>query len=305
MRWLVLLVAVLMFGVSVYAQDADNPTITCPASESVTTGLQELNFTVDEVARSAFIYVPQSYDPTTPAPLVLSFHGFASMPLQQRRFSAWDALADEHGFIVAYPQGTGFPLRWNSGTLGFGDSASDDVAYVGALIDEIAKAYCVDDARVYANGLSNGGGMSHRLACELSDRITAIGGVAGYYTLETCEPTRAVPVIVFHGDADMIVPIEGTKGDFPTPAIEDWVLAWSVRNACQTVEALEPVGTVEITRYTDCTDDADVVYYRVGGGGHTWPGGGEQFEFISGAVNRDVDASALMWAFFSRYSLPR
>ncbi len=307
MRWFALVMAALMLGVSVHAQTTDSPNVTCPSPqpESVGKGLQELNFTVDEVARTAFVYVPQSYDFTTPAPLVLSFHGFASTPWRQEFFSAWDALADEHGFIVAYPQGTGFPLRWNSGKLGFGDSSSDDVAYVSALIDEIAKTYCIDSTRVYANGLSNGGGMSYRLACELSDRITAIGSVAGYYTLETCAPTRAVPVIVFHGDADRIVPIEGIKGDFPTPAIDDWVSAWAVRNNCQTMETLEPVGTVEITRYTDCTDDADVVYYRIGGGGHTWPGGGEQPEFVSGKVNRDVNASALMWEFFSRYRLSR
>lgn len=305
MRLFVLLVVMLMLIVPVRAQDTDTPTMTCPASESLTFGLQEVTFTVDDVTRSAFVYVPETYDPTTPAPLVMSFHGFASNPLQQRVFSAWDSLADTHGFIAAYPKGTGFLLRWNSGKLGFGDSSADDVAYVGALIDTLSERFCIDATRVYANGLSNGGGMSYRLACELSDRITAMGGVAGYYTLATCEPTRAVPAMIFHGDADPIVPIEGTEiGIGPSPDIADWVLEWSVRNDCQTVETLETVGTVSGTRYTDCTDNADVVYYVVGGGGHTWPGGGAQPAFTSGPTNRDVDASALMWAFFSQYALP-
>lgn len=305
-RLFVLLCVALLSFVPVNAQENDRPPVTCPTSQALVSGEQEIFLTVGEIARRALVYIPESYDPTVPTPLVLSFHGFASNPNQQRVFSSWDAVADEHGFIVAYPQGTGFPLRWNSGPLSFGDSPIDDVAFVSALIDDLAQSLCIDTARVYVNGLSNGGGISHRLACELSDRITAMGGVAGYYTFETCEPTRPVPVMAFHGDRDAIVPIDGMAGGVGSVApIADWVAGWAERNACQTTETLETVGTVRGTRYTDCSEDADVVYYVVGGGGHTWPGESEQPEFISGMVNRDIDASVLMWDFFSQYALPR
>lgn len=304
-RLLFLVILLLVSVFSVHAQDsttpADEPSCDS-ATQSFELGLHEWTFEIDGHTRRFWLYVPESYDPTTPTPLVMSFHGFGSNPVQQYSYSAWDKLADAHGFVVAYPQGTGFPARWNSGPLSFGDSTSEDVAYVDKLLDTLEENLCIDSARVYTNGLSNGGGMSYRLACELSDRITAMGGVAGYYTLETCEPTRPVPVIAFHGDRDSIVPIDGV-GD--VPAIADWVAGWVERNECQTTEALEPVGTVSGTRYTDCADDVSVVYYVVGGGGHTWPGEGEQPEFISGMVNRDISASTLMWEFFSQYTLPR
>jgi len=300
-----LLLSLLLSVAVLRAQDAPPP-VTCPTSQSFRYGLHELTLEVGESTRVYTLYVPHTYRGDTPTPLILSFHAYSSDPGQQEYISMWNLLADQNNLIVAYPQGTGDPLIWNSGPLGFGNGTSaDDVGFVSALLDELSKNLCIDTARVYANGLSNGAGMSHRLACELSDRITAIGGVAGYYTLERCEPTRAVPVIAFHGDIDPIVPIHGGNQMGNMPPISDWVKGWSARNNCQTVRALDPIGSVTVELFTDCTDGADVLYYRVVGGGHTWPGGGEQSAENNGPTNRDINATVEMWNFFSQHVIPR
>ena len=142
--------------------------------------------------RTYLLYVPKTVDPATPTPLVISMHGFASWPANQMSVSQWNKLADQHGFIVVYPSGTGFPKRWNtSGRTG--EDAADDVAFLSDLIDTLSQQFTIDPARIYANGLSNGAGMANLLACELSDRIAAIGGVAGAYTnpAKGCESLAA------------------------------------------------------------------------------------------------------------------
>lgn len=266
------------------------------------------------VERRYLLYVPEAYDPAQPAPLVLSLHGFASNPTQQMQFSDWNTVADEHGFLVVYPQGTGFPLRWNTDATpddnenDLFSGEADDVALLSELIDHLAESYCLDQTRVYATGLSNGGGMSNRLACELADRITAIGPVAGAYSpldME-CNPSRPVPVMAFHGTDDTIVPYEGSEfRGTNLPPIPEWAASWGARNGCDmNPEVLDSVGEVDIIRYGGCDNDAQVILHTVNGGGHNWPGGGVQPEMFMGTVNRDVNASERMWAFFEAYRLP-
>lgn len=257
--------------------------------------------------RSYLLYVPASYDPATATPLVLSIHGFASWPANQMEVSQWNELADEHGFIVAYPSGTGLPKRWNtSGAAGEGEA--DDVAFLLELIDALSQQYTIDPQRVYVNGLSNGGGMSNTLACLRPERIAAMGGVAGAYTEPAggCNPTRPVPVIAFHGTDDRIVPYAGGAAggpqNFVFPAVPDWAAAWARRNGCDaTPETLPDRGEVSGVRYTGCTDDADVIFYTVDGGGHNWPGGGQLPEAIVGHMTEDVHASQVMWEFFAQH----
>jgi polyhydroxybutyrate depolymerase len=216
-------------------------------------------------------------------------------------------VADEHGFLVVYPEGTGFPKRWNTSGVA-GEDAADDVIFLSALIDALSQQFNVDPQRIYVNGLSNGGGMSNTLACLQPERIAAIGGVAGAYTEPTagCNPPRPVPVIAFHGTDDRIVPYAGGAAggpqNFVFPAVPDWAAAWSARNGCDaTPESLPAQGEVSGVRYTNCTDGADVVFYTVDGGGHNWPGGGSLPEAIVGHITEDIDASAAMWEFFEQH----
>ncbi len=290
------------------APAAQSLTTGCAVSNAgLSTGYSERTLISDGQERAYLLYIPESVDGTQPAPLVLSLHGFASNPRQQAEFSRWDDIADEHGFLLVFPRGTGRPLRWNAGEnwrqLG---AAADDVGFIQDLIVTLQSDLCVDSARIYVNGLSNGGGMGHRLACELSDTIAAAGMVAGAYPPldEVCQPQRPVPIIAFHGTQDRIVPFEGTNSfGFTFPPVEGWAQSWAARNGCDMIPAsVAPVGDVNGLRYTACDAGAEVVLYTVQGGGHTWPGGSPLPEIIAGYTTQDISASAVMWDFFETHS---
>lgn len=260
--------------------------------------------------REYLLLVPAAYDPNTPTPLVVAFHGFAEWPAHEAHISQWNDLADEKGFIVVYPSGTAYPKRWR--TMGLTDTVDDpqlDVDFISELIDHLSSTYNIDPARVFANGLSNGGGMSYLLACRLSNRIAAIGGVAGAYTypLENCSPSRPVPMIAFHGTADPIVPFEGGPSgsfDVPFPNIPQWMAGWAQRNQCSTTTDLETSGSISGVRYSDCAQNAEVVFYTITGGGHTWPGGNPLPVWIAGQTSDEIDATRVMWEFFEQHPLP-
>ncbi len=255
--------------------------------------------------RAYLLYVPPTYDPATPTPLVISIHGFAEWPAHQMQISHWNDLADEYGFLVVYPSGTGLPWRWRIG----GPAPSPDVTFISDLIDHLAETYTIDLNRVYANGLSNGGGMSYVLACQLSDRITAVGSVSGAYLLPLaqCNPTRTVPVIAFHGTDDPIVPFTGGPSgsfDYDFPVIPDWMAQWAARNACESPPLDLPAqGSVTGVHYARCGDDTTFTFYTIHGGGHSWPGGDAMPEAIVGHTTQDVNATRLMWEFFQQYTL--
>ena len=276
-----------------------------------------LNVTNGEIVssdqkRTYLLYVPESYDAATPTPLVVSLHGLVEWPAHQMQISHWNKLADRYGFIVVYPSGTGFPRHWQTNAqAGSPDTPMTDVVFISDLIDALEQQYNIDGTRIYANGLSNGGGMSYLLACKLADRVTAIGGVSGAYTypLDECKPSRPVPMIAFHGTSDRIVPYSGGQSSpfhWALPAIPDWMQKWAHRNGCDDRPAeLPSSGQVRGIRYTDCDQDADVVFYTIQGGGHTWPGGEAMPEIIVGHTTQDIDATEVMWEFFTQYSMDR
>ncbi len=294
---------------------------------AVTTGASSHTLEAGGLTREYIVYVPDSYDPAQPTPLILSLHGFASSDVQQALWSQWNPLADREGFIVVYPQGKGSPARWNTGQTSLSPVTAqvpadtpisdllsqffeavevDDVAFFRDLIAQLESDYCIDPARIYVNGLSNGGGMTNRLACEMSDVFAAVGTVAGAYTSFPggCHPSRPMPVIAFHGVVDPVVPYAGDAAiDFP--AIQTWAADWAARDQCdptpQTVA--ETVGAVTGVRYSGCADDAEVVLYSIADGGHTWPGGFPIPPLFVGKTTQDIDASATMWAFFMAHPL--
>ena len=258
--------------------------------------------------RSYLLYVPESYDPTVPTPLVITLHGFAQWPANQAGVSQWNDLADEYGLIVVYPAGTGFPMRWRtSGAPGSAADPMQDVTFISDLINKLSAEYNVDPARVYANGLSNGGGMSFVLSCKLSERIAAFGSVAGAYSLPwgDCNPARPLPAIVFHGTADPIVPYQGGlagRSGFSLPSIPDWVDEFARRNGCDAApQDLEATGDVSGVQYMNCA--GEVIFYTIAEGGHSWPGGGYLPKIIVGNTSHDIDASRTMWEFFQKHPL--
>ncbi len=256
--------------------------------------------------RSFLLFVPPSYDPNMPIPLVISIHGYAEWPAHQMEITHWNQMASDQNFIVVYPSGTGFPKHWFAGNQ---DDNLLDVQFIEDLIDHLQQEYKIDNDRIYANGLSNGGGMSFMLACKLSNRIAAFGGVSGAYLLpwEDCNPKRPIPAILFHGTEDPIVPFEGGPSkafDIPFPDITDWVKNLADQNNCdkKNIEPLHQKDVSEI-HYYDCENNADIKFYIITQGGHSWPGGEPLPKFIVGNTTQSIDATALMWEFFKLHPM--
>ena len=258
--------------------------------------------------REYLLYVPRSYDGARPTPLVISMHGAGGWPAQQKDLSGWNRLAEAQGFIVVYPGGTAGagPRIWH---VDRGAGLMKDVRFISELIDTLEARYHIDTARIYANGISNGGGMSFVLSCTLSDRIAAVGMVAAAQTLRWswCTERRPVPMIAFHGTADPLTPyLGGTSWMVPDalPNILTWTQLWARRNRCG-AGAVDSVVAPDVTRreYPACAGDATVVLYTVGGGGHTWPGGEPMMEWWVGPTSRRIDATSRMWAFFREHRL--
>jgi polyhydroxybutyrate depolymerase len=258
--------------------------------------------------RMYLLHVPGSYDARKPTPLVISMHGAGMWPASQQETSRWNELADQHGFIVVYPSGiTGDgPRVWRmEGTNGI----TPDARFIGELIDTLSGSYNIDRERVFANGLSNGGGMAFVLSCTMSDRIAAVGmvGAAHLLPFDWCTDRNPVPMISFHGTADSATPYAGGASWVAPkafPDIQTWTARWARRNRC----APQPLDTTvapDVVRreYIACADSAAVVLYTVVGGGHTWPGGGPLPEWFVGRTTLSIDASRLMWEFFREHPL--
>lgn len=279
------------------------PTPPCVGKEPLG-GNYDWKVTIAGKEREYHVHVPSGYDRTKPVPVVLSFHGYTSNGSQQDLLARMTAKADAAGFIAVHPEGVGISQSWNAGAC-CGEAASsaiDDVAFVGKMIDEVSSKLCVDSHRVYATGMSNGGFLSHRLACEMSNRIAAIAPVAGVLGVPTCSPTRPMPVFQFHGTLDGLV---GYNGNPSTgfPSVKQTMSGWATRNGCsQTPRETSKKGEVTCVTYDNCQAGSEVSLCTVTNGGHTWPGGMPVPSL--GHTTKDIVATDTMWDFFVRHPLP-
>lgn len=262
--------------------------------------------------REYLLYVPKSYDSAKPTALVINLHTSMSWPSSAMAISQWNQVADEHGFIVAYPEGTGRgPKSWEMAGSET-PARMPDVIFIAELIDKLQTSYNIDRTRIYANGMSNGGGMAFVLSCTLSDRIAAVGMVSAGLDpgWSWCTDHRPVPVIAFHGTADPVCPYNGgwsrlAGGTFPS--VPGFMANWSRRNQCAS-NPIDSVVAADVARlqYTNCADDADVVLYTIKGEGHQWPGGKRvRAEWMVGPYSRSIDATRQMWTFFSEHRLTK
>jgi len=240
--------------------------------------------------RQARVHVPATYDPATPTPVVINLHGRTSNGTQQAWLSHMIQKSDAAGFIAVHPESSTSPTSWNSGA-GCCDPAYsagvDDLGFISALYDRLAATLCVDPDRVYASGLSNGGYLAHTLGCEMSDRIAAIGAVAGVLQIDTCDVTRPMPVFDVHGTADSLV-----SYSWVDPTIE----FWTDTNRCTTTTTTYQHGDATCVTHGGCDAGADVVLCTIDQGGHQWPGG-ETIPLLGNKSN-DLVATDTMWEFF-------
>jgi len=282
--------------------DGTAPAVTCTGKSSAT-GDVVWNITSSGQPRVVNVHIPANYDPARGTALVLNFHGFTSDAPQEAILSLMNDKADNAGFIVAYPYGTGTPLSWNAGAC-CGTAASsgvDDIQFVRDILATASDKLCIDTTRVYATGMSNGGFLSHRIGCELADRFAAIAPVAGVLGVPSCTPSRPMPVMHFHGTADSLVPYDGSTS-MGFPPVLDTFHGWADRDGCTGAPTQTYAkGDATCSTYTQCAGGAEVTLCTIDGGGHTWPGGTPVPSL--GVTSTDINATDAMWTFFSAHHL--
>ncbi|MFM2416335.1 MAG: hypothetical protein RL385_1058 [Pseudomonadota bacterium] len=185
----------------------------CANTQAGGTGLKPGNTTrqlqVDSRARSYLVHVPATYSASVAVPLVFDFHGYSSSPQGQMGASGFRALSDEEGFIVLYPAGVGASWHVNGCCGQAGDLALDEIAFVRAILEDVGKAACIDLSRVYATGISQGGGMAHHVACLAADLFAGVAPVSSDLRTDPCTPARPITEISFRGMADSLDAYEG------------------------------------------------------------------------------------------------
>lgn len=266
------------------------------------------------------ITVPSSYKPGSTVPLVLSFHGYMGNPVQQRKDTGMDEVAAKNGFIVVYPAGTSrfTPRRLLTWNVGRGKKVYavvqnvDDVGFVKTLLKEVKSMFPVDEKRIYSTGFSQGAVFTYRLATEMGDTFAAIGTVGGV-TLEPESKFLAgpkLPVINFQAVNDPVCAYQGgvnesAEDPTPRPSARQMIDMWNKRNGIENkpVET-GTVGTADFEKFKSAKGQ-EVIFWSLRQGGHVWPGGKSSLpERMVGPMNSDINASKLMWDFFSQHAKP-
>jgi polyhydroxybutyrate depolymerase len=290
-------------------------------------GDHEFSLTVGALKRSYLVHVPPQAGAGKPLPIVLNFHGGGGNASNQKSYSRMDEAADRDGYVAVYPNGTGGIggrlLTWNAGTCCGSAAASqvDDVGFVVALLDDLTRRMPYDRDRVYATGLSNGSMMAYRLAAEAPETIAAVAGVAGAMTLQRFSPAKPVPVMHIHSVDDQRALYNGGLGPaFPLTdtrvfhqPVDSMIGKWQAHNGCPAQPqvtgpvsgkpgAADAAHTATRYQYGPCRAGTEVVFWKLTGAGHVWPGGQQNYlPLLLGPGTTVIDANAEMWRFFSRF----
>ncbi|HTS87625.1 MAG TPA: PHB depolymerase family esterase [Gemmatimonadales bacterium] len=276
---------------------------------------EKVNVVVGGMPRTYLLHTPRMHAQGR-IPLVILLHGRLGTGSGMARLTGFDSVSESHGLLVAYPDG--YRRSWADGRGGTpADKAGvNDVAFIGAIIDDVARHYPLDRGRVYAAGMSNGAFMAERLACEMSGRLAAVGVIAatlGDSLAAQCHPALPISIMFVNGTDDPLVPFLGGEmsgGRGSGLSVAATVARWVELNGCTaqpvltTLSATPPDGTQALeSLYDVCQRGAEVVAYRIEQGGHTWPGGPQYLpESIVGKTSRTFAASSVLWDFFARHT---
>jgi len=272
-RRVVSLLAVVLVGVAAEGRPQTSPG----------PGDYEQSVQVGGRRRSYLLHLPPAYAGGKGVPLVIALHGGGGRAQGMVEITNLSVKADNAGFVVAYPNGTGRLknrfLTWNGGNCcayAFKNKV-DDVGFIRALIEKLERELKIDSRRIFVTGFSNGAMMAYRLGCELSDKIAAAAPVAGASNVEPCRPTQPLSVIIFHGTADQHVPYEGgtpKKRLDPGPRVDKpvsyAVSFWAHHDGCSDAAEKESRGSVAREAYGQCSRQTSVEVYTIKGQGHAW-----------------------------------
>jgi polyhydroxybutyrate depolymerase len=278
-RAVVAIVAATVILASTSATDTRPAAAACQVPAA---GTYRLALTSGGIPRTALLHVPRGAPPGRDLPLVLAFHGAGGTGAGMEDYSGLTKLSDQRRFLVAYPDAYGPHRVWN--LAGAPGAVPDDVAFTGDLIAQVDRRTCLDSSRIFATGVSNGGGMVARLGCDLSADLRAIAPVAGgYSTLPTCRPSKPVSVLEIHSMRDRVVPYWG-RGPARAGDVIRYMRAWVRRDGCPRQVARRAIarGVVRL-QWAPCAQGTAVSHLRFAGGGHEWP----------------ASASRQVWGFFA------
>jgi polyhydroxybutyrate depolymerase len=270
----------------------------------------------DGLERMYLVHVPPSYDPARPTPVLFALHGGGGNMDHQANDRNYGLVSksDKEGFIAVFPNGysrmdSGKFATWNAGHCcgGARDRNVDDLGFIRKVFEQLTRQVNVDRARVYATGMSNGGLMSYRLACEMSDVFKAIAPVAGTDNTRSCSPARPVAVLHIHAKDDTHVLFNGGAGPDAVEAskVTDFtsvpatVAKWTALNGCfgPPRRVLDRPGAY-CDLYAGCSSGAPVQLCVTETGGHSWPGGHKAR--APQPPSQAISANDVMWEFFSR-----
>ncbi|MEO8687588.1 MAG: PHB depolymerase family esterase [Solirubrobacteraceae bacterium] len=231
--------------------------------------------------------------------LVVAFHGAGGNGPSFAAYTGLSRTANRHGFAVLYPTAGSGSHFWSLNR----SMAPDDVGRLRALLPQAERLACADTARMFATGVSNGGGFAARVGCQLAGTIAAVAPVAGgYRALDPCPANRRASLLEIHGTADPVVPYEG-RGPEHEGNPKDFVTDWAERDGCSTrTEAERPSRLVLRFHHLACPDGLSVEHVRLQGTDHGWPGAAPPFPRRNPSGLR---VNEVVWRFFAAHRLPR
>jgi polyhydroxybutyrate depolymerase len=291
-------------------------TATSLQNPSPSLGESKHTLTHDGRQRSYILYVPPLLDRSQPLAVVFVFHGGSGNAQSAIRMTEFNKIANQNGFLVVYPNGTGRLsseklLTWNGGRCcGYAQENNvNDISLVRAIVADLQTLAEIDPQRIYGTGMSNGGILSHRLGCEAADLFAAIAPVAGTLNFSPCNPSQPVSVLIFHGTADQHLPYNGGVGpesrvgvDFAS--VQESVDFWTTFNACNSQPQTETFADIQHQVWSGCRDGTAVELYSILDGGHAWPGGNSSGRSSADQPTRSISASQLIWDFFAEHPKP-
>lgn len=269
---------------------------------------------VDNRERDYYIHVPTGFQLLRPIPVVMVFHGGGGNALGVAWMTHFSRQSDASGFLAIYPDGSrrfkDHLLTWNGGTCcGYAViKRIDDVSFIRAILADLSGFTEVDEKRIFATGMSNGGIMSYRLACDAADLFAAIGPVSGTQNYIACAPSEPVSVLHIHGTADEHLPYEGGKGsksiaNVNFASVASSISYWTDYNQCPVKPVSTQTGSIIHDIYAPCAQGTAVELYTIVGGLHAWPGGHPGWAGGDDPT-MDLNASQIIWEFFAAHPKP-
>ncbi len=303
-----------------WMEKQQNPPETNATTDDVITKPGDYTFKISSsgIDRYYMVHIPAKYSVKMPAPLIVAMHGAKGNMSIQASDKAYKLISksDKEGFIVAFPNGyskfpSGKMATWNAGKCCAlaRDNEIDDVKFINEIVEYIKKQFKIDAKKVFAIGMSNGGMMAYRLACDSAKLFKAIASVTGTDITKSCKPSKAVSILHIHAKDDELVLFKGGKGkgaspdksditDFPP--VNDVIKKWTKLNECSSTPKKiieKPKAYCEL--YSNCSEKTEVQLCVTENGGHTWPGGeGHSFNKKAAPPSVEISATDVMWDFF-------